>query len=374
MERNVEQIEVNGKTFDIRVQIDDGEKFYALIDFGKLVKIKHVASSFQCIDPVFKRQLVTQTRGGPQLMTYVNKEGIRRFLLRSRSVAALDIGKMFDVNLLQDRVVPVELCTITSIMKAFKGERMIHQYATGNYRIDLYFEDYKLAVECDEERHKLHQDYDEKREKILKQELGCSFIRYSPQNEGFDIFDVINTIHKFIVKSKTTYEVCKVITTKVYDNISIHVYGTYCDPLFDADEIATLLSLHDISTMIEDYDKKYKVTKKIVSNGVVREANMLTEQGLYKFVFTSNIQFSVLIEDRVFSLIRDIRCEEFSAHNEVLKTINNQAQQIKVLKHQLDSQERTTDCNGDTSSHNTTNNINVNINIDAATSKQFDMK
>jgi very-short-patch-repair endonuclease len=38
-------------------------------------------------------------------------------------------------------------------MKVFNGEKMITQYKVIGYRIDLYFLDYKLAIECDENSH-----------------------------------------------------------------------------------------------------------------------------------------------------------------------------------------------------------------------------
>ena len=39
-------------------------------------------------------------------------------------------------------------------MQAFNGEEMIHQFSAGKYRIDLYFPEYKLAIECDEFDHR----------------------------------------------------------------------------------------------------------------------------------------------------------------------------------------------------------------------------
>ena len=38
-------------------------------------------------------------------------------------------------------------------MKTFHGEKMKRQFKIGNYRIDLYFPEHKIAVECDEFDH-----------------------------------------------------------------------------------------------------------------------------------------------------------------------------------------------------------------------------
>ena len=55
------------------------------------------------------------------------------------------------------------------------------------YRIDLYFHDYKLAIEIDENgRSDRNIDYEIKKKKKIEQELGCEFIRTDPGKEDFD--------------------------------------------------------------------------------------------------------------------------------------------------------------------------------------------
>ena len=66
-------------------------------------------------------------------------------------------------------------------------------YKVLGYEIDLYFHDYKLAVEIDE---KDHQDRDISREterqKALEKELGCKFIKINPDKENFNILKAQN--------------------------------------------------------------------------------------------------------------------------------------------------------------------------------------
>ena len=48
------------------------------------------------------------------------------------------------------------------------------QYTVLSYRIDLYFHDYKLAIEIDENGHSNRTtDYEIKRQKAIEEELGC---------------------------------------------------------------------------------------------------------------------------------------------------------------------------------------------------------
>ena len=54
---------------------------------------------------------------------------------------------------LHDVINTKEQTVINSIKDAFKGENMKTQYAVLGYKIDLYFEKYKLAIEVDELGH-----------------------------------------------------------------------------------------------------------------------------------------------------------------------------------------------------------------------------
>ena len=65
--------------------------------------------------------------------------------------------KQHDVILLKEQSV------VTKIMSSFEGENMQTQYNVLSYRIDLYFHDYKLAIEIDENGHSGGIDYEIKR-------------------------------------------------------------------------------------------------------------------------------------------------------------------------------------------------------------------
>ena len=71
------------------------------------------------------------------------------------------------------------------------------------YRLqDLYFHKHKLAIEVG----KLGQadrnlNNEIERQKALERELDCVFIRINPDEKDFNIFKVINKIHRNIKKS-----------------------------------------------------------------------------------------------------------------------------------------------------------------------------
>ena len=76
------------------------------------------------------------------------------------------------------------------------------QYSVLGYRTDLYFHDYKLAIEVDELGHTNRNiDNEIERQKALEKELNYIFIRINPDEKDFNIFKEINKIHGHIKKS-----------------------------------------------------------------------------------------------------------------------------------------------------------------------------
>ena len=106
--------------------------------------------------------------------------------------------KQYDVILTKEQLV------LTKIKSSSEGENMQRQNSALDYRIDLYFHEYKLAIEIDENNHSNRNiDYEIKRQKAIEQELGFKFIIIDPHKEEFDIFKAINEIfrHQTIVSS-----------------------------------------------------------------------------------------------------------------------------------------------------------------------------
>ena len=102
---------------------------------------------------------------------------------------------------LHDVINTKEQTVINSIKDAFEGENMQTQYTVLNYRIDLYFHKYKLAIEVDELGHADRNLSNEiERQKALEKELNYVFIRINPDEKNFNIFKEINKIHRHIKK------------------------------------------------------------------------------------------------------------------------------------------------------------------------------
>jgi len=93
----------------------------------------------------------------------------------------------------------VENQTIGFIENSYNGILNIkRQFIIGKYRIDLYFIDFKLAVECDEFNHK---DRDIVKEKIREEYIlsqGNKLIRFDPNEKDFDLSNILSEINKIL--------------------------------------------------------------------------------------------------------------------------------------------------------------------------------
>ena len=90
----------------------------------------------------------------------------------------------------------IENQTIGFIANAYSNVLNVkRQHAMGKYRVDLYFVDHKLVVECDENGHEDRDPLQEQiREDYLK-EAGIKLIRFNPNACDFDLSDVLREIN-----------------------------------------------------------------------------------------------------------------------------------------------------------------------------------
>ena len=99
---------------------------------------------------------------------------------------------------------------------------MQDEYYVLGYRIDLYFHDYRLAIEVDEFGHcDRNIECEKERERILKEELNCVFIAINPdEGPDFNTNGAMNKIIRHIKESikRSTKESTKESTKKFFIN------------------------------------------------------------------------------------------------------------------------------------------------------------
>ena len=109
-------------------------------------------------------------------------------------------------------VMCIETQTIGFIENSFSEVlRLTRQKRFGTYYIDLYFEDYNLAIDCDENDHKDRDiTYERTREQYLL-EQNITILRYNPNDKNFDLSDVLRKITKVLFNKPDVPSVIKVV-------------------------------------------------------------------------------------------------------------------------------------------------------------------
>ncbi len=111
-----------------------------------------------------------------------------------------------------DTMMSIENRTIGWIENSYKGVLNIYrQYSIGKYRVDLFFPDYKLIIECDENDHIDRDILLELDRQNYLISLGYCIIRYNPNDNNFDGSILMRYIHNFI----HNYEISDYPATKI---------------------------------------------------------------------------------------------------------------------------------------------------------------
>lgn len=200
IEQPVIDLDIDNHNYEIKIVNIDDKTFYRASDISSILMIKNIHSSIVNVKSSEKFLLKSKTKGGKQSVLYLSNDAIKQIVSKSRSALAPKLAKALGFDILNTYVYSTESDTIEKIMESFKGEKMITQYVVGNYKIDLYFPDYKLAIECDEIYHQKNivSTKDTHRQEYIENKLNCKFIRFAPSNKDFNIFQIINQIYTHI--------------------------------------------------------------------------------------------------------------------------------------------------------------------------------
>lgn len=195
LERWIEYCNTN----EIRMINYEDEWYFRASDIGHKLGLKNIRTSVRTFDQNKKKIFSIKTKSGKQQISFISFIGCIELFARSKSIISEEILKILDYDSI--KVISIESKTIGFIKHCFRDEEMIQQFSVGYYRIDLYFPKYKIAVECDEKSaHTTHEQLhkDKARQHFIESELGCTFIRYRPEEDDMELADVIYKIHKII--------------------------------------------------------------------------------------------------------------------------------------------------------------------------------
>ncbi len=136
--------------------------------------------------------------GGYFVREYVSYDVMSMMVFGSNKVKAVNLADYLGIGVPR-YTLSKEQETLNVISTVFAGEEIVCQKNVNGYRIDMYFPQYNIAIECDELGHRDRDPKKEKdREQAIKNAIGCTFVRYDPDSSKFNINVVCNTIFKMI--------------------------------------------------------------------------------------------------------------------------------------------------------------------------------
>ncbi|KAJ3059964.1 hypothetical protein HK102_009735, partial [Quaeritorhiza haematococci] len=149
-----------------------GEVLFKAVDVAKILGIKNISDTLRNYTP---QEKVLIPKPPYQAINYLTKKGFCRLLQQSRSPHAIALSKQFGLQQ-NYRINSKETIFAHQVISVFQGEEITLQKGVGPYRIDLYFEKHKLAVEFDERYHERQQEEDKEREQYIKSQLAFNFL------------------------------------------------------------------------------------------------------------------------------------------------------------------------------------------------------
>ena len=74
-------------------------------------------------------------------------------LAKVKQPLAKELAQFMGIKIIRHKYVREEARTIYTIQKVFEGISMKREFSIGSYKIDLYFPEHNIAIECDEHDH-----------------------------------------------------------------------------------------------------------------------------------------------------------------------------------------------------------------------------
>ena len=213
------------KNIPIKVQGTHEEPLFRASDIGVVLEMTNIRASIGDFDETEKVVHKVHTKGGPQDVIFLTVKGLKKVICNSRKPNAIDLAKQLGINMFDNFYIPLETSLVHFLQEVYKEEKIILQHTVGPYKIDLYFSDYKLAIECDEYFHMFQKEDDIKREMYIKEKLGCEIIRFKQDKKNKHFPELLNKINKIIEKKKLNklrYEIMNLNT-----KLDIYNYADY---------------------------------------------------------------------------------------------------------------------------------------------------
>ena len=132
---------------------------------------------------------------------YINGSGFKTLIKKSQNINPSKAEAIAEHPFIK-QFVNYEVITmrkeheyILAIKETFHYLTCYTQFRIDQYRLDLFIKELNLVIECDEYGHRDRDPYKEQeREDYVRDRIGCDFVRFNPDEPGFNIFRVIGDI------------------------------------------------------------------------------------------------------------------------------------------------------------------------------------
>ena len=148
---------------------------------------KEIKSKFKTNNPT-KEQIKKYKRHGSELIdgenfVYAHEGIIIPVIMHCRIPESCKFKRSLGFKL-HNVIYFKEQTVLGSMNDAFERENMQTQYSVLGYKCNIYFHEYKLAIEVDElGNNGRNSDYEIQRQRAVEKELDCVFIRINPDEK-----------------------------------------------------------------------------------------------------------------------------------------------------------------------------------------------
>lgn len=218
----------------IRFIDNDDTTQFILIDIYTILGYKNPGNAIYNLRTVNRKKIKIKHENGKISNTWIaDLNSVRTIIQSSRSIhqqKLLDGLAHFNINM---NVISrcVEADWISILFLGFRKFNPQLQYHVDKYKIDLYFPDYQIAIECDENDHRSKSMINElERQKYIEQKVGAYFIRFNPDAHDFNIGYTIDTIVSVLLHRESKPYLNKVVSEKEYTEPTRALRNINLDP------------------------------------------------------------------------------------------------------------------------------------------------
>lgn len=173
------------------------------LNTSKCKLAEHLKKNYkENIHYIIEQSNIRGVKGGRPKINYLVTEKTFELLKNSYNLRSRYIVNLSEnINNVNNIAMCIENQTIGFIENSFKDViNIIRQYKFDKYKVDLYFPDFELVIECDEENHKNRNPIEEKTRQDFILSRCKIMLRYNPNSNNFDFSLVLKEIFKILFK------------------------------------------------------------------------------------------------------------------------------------------------------------------------------